>query len=87
MKIGVWTVGLLAVIAGTLAIDVATRSADAVMPANEANAVSGRFSGEMGIAAQQDTAVVAVVDSATGQVRACWFGGPGSKPECSDWSN
>ena len=42
---------------------------------------------QLGIAQQQDTPVIAVIDRSTGKVRACWISGPESPPVCSKWSN
>ncbi|MCG8356686.1 MAG: hypothetical protein MI920_14030 [Kiloniellales bacterium] len=87
MQTKTWTLVLLAIIAATLVIDLASGTADAVTGNSDANLPLGSFSAEMGVARQQETAVVAVINNETGQVRSCWFSGPSTKPRCSVWSD
>lgn len=57
------------------------RHAGAEAPARTAYAIGVTTS------QQGETPVVAIVDAATGRLRACWLRGPASKPACSAWSD
>ena len=73
-----WTLALIAAAAALLV-------AEAIGPHAQA-APAGGYA--IGVATSQagETPVVAVVDAATGRVRACWLRGPSATPACSAWS-
>ena len=73
-----WTLALIAAAAAWLV-------AEATGPDAQA-APSGGYAIGVTTSQQGETPVVAVVDAATGRVRACWLRGPSSKPACSAWS-